>query len=215
MGGAYGEGNVTPAAEFNIWVDPEAAERVFQSGLDVTMIGLDVSHQAIFGPEPTARIRAAGRVGAMVAELLEFYGAVPQGVVRVGRLADPRRGRDGARVQARDRRDGPRRREGRLRRGARSRPHELRPPRAGGLGAERARRRSASMRTRSSRSSSSASPRSVEARSHHAPVTSPWPELVDRWRTWTSSASRRSGSPTTSAANGCRRVRPGSRRGAA
>jgi inosine-uridine nucleoside N-ribohydrolase len=74
MGGAYGEGNVTPAAEFNIWVDPEAAERVFQSGLDVTMIGLDVSHQAIFGPEPTAQIKAAGRVGAMVAELLEFYG---------------------------------------------------------------------------------------------------------------------------------------------
>ena len=50
MGGAYGEGNVTPAAEFNIWVDPEAADRVFQSGLDVTMIGLDVTHQAIFGP---------------------------------------------------------------------------------------------------------------------------------------------------------------------
>jgi len=74
MGGAYGEGNVTPAAEFNIWVDPEAAERVFQSGLDVTMIGLDVIHQAIFGPEPTARLKAAGRVGAMVAELLEFYG---------------------------------------------------------------------------------------------------------------------------------------------
>ena len=74
MGGAYGEGNVTPAAEFNIWVDPEAAARVFESGLDVTMIGLDVSHQAIFGPEPTAQIKAAGRVGAMVAELLEFYG---------------------------------------------------------------------------------------------------------------------------------------------
>jgi inosine-uridine nucleoside N-ribohydrolase len=74
MGGAYGEGNVTPAAEFNIWVDPEAAARVFESGLDVTMIGLDVSHQAIFGPEPTARIKGAGRVGAMVAELLEFYG---------------------------------------------------------------------------------------------------------------------------------------------
>jgi inosine-uridine nucleoside N-ribohydrolase len=74
MGGAYGEGNVTPAAEFNIWVDPEAAERVFQSGLDVTMIGLDVTHQAIFGPEPTAELKSAGRVGAMVAELLEFYG---------------------------------------------------------------------------------------------------------------------------------------------
>ena len=74
MGGAIGEGNVTPAAEFNIWCDPEAADRVFTSGLDVTMIGLDVTHRAIFGPEPTAEIKAAGRVGAMVAELLEFYG---------------------------------------------------------------------------------------------------------------------------------------------
>lgn len=74
MGGAIGEGNVTPAAEFNIWCDPEAADRVFMSGLDVTMIGLDVTHRAIFGPEPTARLKAAGRVGAMVAELLEFYG---------------------------------------------------------------------------------------------------------------------------------------------
>ena len=74
MGGAIGEGNVTPAAEFNIWCDPEAADRVFTSGLDVTMIGLDVTHRAIFGPEPTARLKTAGRVGAMVAELLEFYG---------------------------------------------------------------------------------------------------------------------------------------------
>jgi inosine-uridine nucleoside N-ribohydrolase len=74
MGGAIGEGNVTPAAEFNIWVDPEAADRVFTSGLDVTMIALDVTHQAIFGPGPTAELKAAGRVGVMVAELLEFYG---------------------------------------------------------------------------------------------------------------------------------------------
>jgi inosine-uridine nucleoside N-ribohydrolase len=74
MGGAIGEGNVTPAAEFNIWCDPEAADRVFSSGLDVTMVGLDVTHRAIFGPEPTAELREAGRVGAMVAELLEFYG---------------------------------------------------------------------------------------------------------------------------------------------
>jgi inosine-uridine nucleoside N-ribohydrolase len=74
MGGAIGEGNVTPAAEFNIWADPEAADRVFSSRLDVTMVGLDVTHRAIFGPGPTARLQAAGRVGAMVAELLDFYG---------------------------------------------------------------------------------------------------------------------------------------------
>src|SRR5205814_3575605 len=46
MGGAIAEGNVTPAAEFNIWADPEAAARVFASGTDVTMGDLDVTHQA-------------------------------------------------------------------------------------------------------------------------------------------------------------------------
>jgi inosine-uridine nucleoside N-ribohydrolase len=73
MGGSIGEGNMTPAAEFNIWCDPEAAVRVFRSGLDVTMIGLDVTHKAIAGPEVTARLREAGRVGVFVAELNEFF----------------------------------------------------------------------------------------------------------------------------------------------
>ena len=55
MGGAVGEGNRTPAAEFNIWADPEAAGRVFRSGIDVTMLGLDVTHQAIVTPSmPTS-----------------------------------------------------------------------------------------------------------------------------------------------------------------
>jgi inosine-uridine nucleoside N-ribohydrolase len=71
MGGAIAEGNVTPAAEFNIWCDPEAAVRVFTSGIDVTMVGLDVTHKALF---TTAHIgRLAGRVGEMVTELLRFY----------------------------------------------------------------------------------------------------------------------------------------------
>jgi inosine-uridine nucleoside N-ribohydrolase len=73
MGGSIAEGNVTPAAEFNVWADPEAAERVFQSGLDVTMIGLDVTHQAILRPPVAERLRAAGRVGAFVAELNDFF----------------------------------------------------------------------------------------------------------------------------------------------
>jgi inosine-uridine nucleoside N-ribohydrolase len=73
MGGAIAEGNITPAAEFNIWVDPEAAARVFASGLDVTMVGLDVTHRALMTPEHAERLRAAGRVGAMVAELWAFY----------------------------------------------------------------------------------------------------------------------------------------------
>jgi inosine-uridine nucleoside N-ribohydrolase len=73
MGGAIAEGNVTPAAEFNIWVDPEAAARVFASGLDVTMVGLDVTHRALMTPEHAAQLTAAGRVGTMVAELWAFY----------------------------------------------------------------------------------------------------------------------------------------------
>jgi inosine-uridine nucleoside N-ribohydrolase len=72
MGGAIAEGNVTPAAEFNIWADPEAAARVFGSGIDVTMVGLDVTHKALFTEAHVGRL--AGRVGRMVAELLEFYG---------------------------------------------------------------------------------------------------------------------------------------------
>ena len=73
MGGAIAEGNMTPAAEFNIWADPEAAQRVFQSGLDVTMIGLDVTHGALLTPEWAERFRAAGRAGTFVAELVEFF----------------------------------------------------------------------------------------------------------------------------------------------
>ena len=73
MGGAVGEGNRTPAAEFNIWADPEAAQRVFAAGVDTTMIGLDVTHRALVTDAHTERLRAAGRVGAMVAELMDFY----------------------------------------------------------------------------------------------------------------------------------------------
>jgi inosine-uridine nucleoside N-ribohydrolase len=73
MGGAIAEGNVTPAAEFNVWADPEAAKRVFASGLDLTMVGLDVTHRALVLTEHKERLRAAGRVGRTVAELLDFY----------------------------------------------------------------------------------------------------------------------------------------------
>jgi inosine-uridine nucleoside N-ribohydrolase len=74
MGGAIGEGNVSPAAEFNIWADPEAARRVFESGLDVTMVGLDVTHRALVTPAHAERLRAAGRAGRFAAELVDFYG---------------------------------------------------------------------------------------------------------------------------------------------
>jgi len=73
MGGAVGEGNRTPAAEFNIWADPEAARRVFESDIDLTMIGLDVTHQALIGDDDTAELRRGGRAGRFVAELMDFY----------------------------------------------------------------------------------------------------------------------------------------------
>src|SRR5580765_1817151 len=73
MGGAIAEGNVTPAAEFNAFVDPEAAAAVFASGIPVTMIGLDVTHKALFTPAHAERLRDAGRTGRFVAELADFF----------------------------------------------------------------------------------------------------------------------------------------------
>ena len=73
MGGSMSLGNTTPAAEFNVYVDPEAAQVVFGSGLPITMVGLDITHQAGAGPERRERLRTAGRVGEVAAELLEFF----------------------------------------------------------------------------------------------------------------------------------------------
>jgi inosine-uridine nucleoside N-ribohydrolase len=73
MGGAIAEGNVTPAAEFNAFVDPEAAAAVVASGIDVTMIGLDVTHQALFTPVHAERLRGTGAAGRVVAELADFF----------------------------------------------------------------------------------------------------------------------------------------------
>ncbi|HTQ33747.1 MAG TPA: nucleoside hydrolase [Stellaceae bacterium] len=73
MGGASRAlGNTSPAAEFNILADPHAAAIVFDSGLPITMIPLDVTHQIRSTPERIARIRALGsRVAAIVADLFE------------------------------------------------------------------------------------------------------------------------------------------------
>jgi inosine-uridine nucleoside N-ribohydrolase len=73
MGGAIAEGNVTPAAEFNIWADPEAAHRVFTSGVDLTMVGLDVTHKALLKPDKVKELREGSHVGALVGELYDFY----------------------------------------------------------------------------------------------------------------------------------------------
>lgn len=74
MGGAVMLGNWTPAAEFNIFVDPEAAERVFKSGIPLTMAGLDVTHQAQVMDEDIDRIRQLNNpVADVVAGLLDFF----------------------------------------------------------------------------------------------------------------------------------------------
>jgi pyrimidine-specific ribonucleoside hydrolase len=73
MGGAIAEGNMTPAAEFNIWADPEAAAAVFAAGIDTTMIGLDVTHRAVTTPELQGRLRAVGATGTFVADLVDFF----------------------------------------------------------------------------------------------------------------------------------------------
>src|SRR5206468_6572492 len=73
MGGAIAEGNVTPAAEFNAFVDPEAAAAVFASGIPITMVGLDVTHKALFMTEHAERLRNSGTVGRAAAELADFF----------------------------------------------------------------------------------------------------------------------------------------------
>ena len=73
MGGAIAEGNMTPAAEFNIWADPEAAQRVFRSGISLTMVGLEVTHRALLTSDHAEALRATGRIGAFVADLVEFF----------------------------------------------------------------------------------------------------------------------------------------------
>jgi inosine-uridine nucleoside N-ribohydrolase len=73
MGGAIAEGNVTPAAEFNAFVDPEAAAAVFASGIPLAMVGLDVTHKALFTRAHAERLRGTGRAGRFVAELSDFF----------------------------------------------------------------------------------------------------------------------------------------------
>lgn len=100
MGGAIGLGNWTPAAEFNILVDPEAADIVLSSNLKTTMIGLEVTHQAWLDDSHANELRGSGVCGDFVAELLDHFvgfhqdrfgwpGAPIHDAVTVAHLIDP------------------------------------------------------------------------------------------------------------------------------
>jgi pyrimidine-specific ribonucleoside hydrolase len=74
MGGSAGAGgNVTAAAEFNVWADPEAAAVVFRAGLPTVMVGLDVTLPTVLTEAGIARFAAAGPVGAQAAAVLRQY----------------------------------------------------------------------------------------------------------------------------------------------
>ncbi|HEX7304924.1 nucleoside hydrolase [Lentzea sp.] len=100
MGGSTGRGNTTPYAEFNIHVDPEAAHVVFTSGVPVTMVGLNVTHQALVTPEVVARLTTLGPLGRICGDLMTFFAATYREVfgfeapplhdpVAVARVIDP------------------------------------------------------------------------------------------------------------------------------
>ncbi|MGK2852205.1 MAG: nucleoside hydrolase [Candidatus Limnocylindrales bacterium] len=101
MGGAITEGNTTASAEFNIWQDPEAARIVLDSGRPITLMTLDVTHQALFREADVARLEALGtRVARVFADLLRYFarfhatrygwdGSPIHDAVAVGHLALP------------------------------------------------------------------------------------------------------------------------------
>jgi pyrimidine-specific ribonucleoside hydrolase len=92
MGGSVTGGNVTPAAEFNTWFDPEAADIVFRSGVPLWVSGLNVTRQVSVDQDALARIEAIGtRAARAVASLLRVYLArqLAHGGNAAGPLHDP------------------------------------------------------------------------------------------------------------------------------
>lgn len=74
MGGAVADSNISPAAEFNIYVDPEAAKIVFGSGIPIVMVGLDVTNKALLSFTDIDEMASwKGRVSRVVAPLLRFF----------------------------------------------------------------------------------------------------------------------------------------------
>ena len=85
MGGAYTRGNITPAAEFNIYADAEAADVVFRANWDVTMIGLDLTQtQALATPDLQDRVRAiGGSISQFVLDIWEFIDTTHGGLLQI------------------------------------------------------------------------------------------------------------------------------------
>lgn len=87
MGGAYTRGNTTPSAEFNIFADPEAAADVFEADWEVTMVGLDLTHQALATKELQDRIRDLG--GSLSQFVLDIWGFISSTYEGVYEFAAP------------------------------------------------------------------------------------------------------------------------------
>jgi purine nucleosidase len=84
MGGAWTRGNITPAAEFNIYADPEAADVVFRSKWPVTMVGLDLTHQALATPDLQDRVRAiGGSTAQFILDIWEFIDTTHGGLLQI------------------------------------------------------------------------------------------------------------------------------------
>lgn len=85
MGGSYTRGNITPAAEFNVYADPEAAHAVFSADWDLTMIGLDLTqHQALATPELQDRVRAVGGdISQFILDTWEFVHTTHNGLLDI------------------------------------------------------------------------------------------------------------------------------------
>jgi inosine-uridine nucleoside N-ribohydrolase len=105
MGGSAGRGNVTPAAEYNIWADPEAAAAVFRAGWVVTMLGLDVTLQTRATEAVLSRMRDLGRLGTeLLLPALEQYRSVSDPASRwglpggSGGMGSPRAGAEPSRL---------------------------------------------------------------------------------------------------------------------
>jgi purine nucleosidase len=84
MGGATTRGNITPAAEFNVYADPEAADVVFRANWDVTMVGLDLTHQAQATPDLQERVRAiGGPISTFILDIWKFIATTHGGLLQI------------------------------------------------------------------------------------------------------------------------------------